>query len=190
MLVFLWASSGSALLCPRLGDCVKCLDCNSGPLLETSYTSKSSKQRRCFRVYTAALCGEARVTSRLCDGLSTQAHLRVPESHATNHNTRRHARMCRIGQITTFGTWRSVTASTPRHPQASATSFRDPLTYSFVECTASRPRRWRGYCSGTVSRPPLQRVWLTRQAPRLNVFEYREDGSRPGEAKWIFEEVS
>ena len=64
---------------------------------ETVCTSKQSKQRMRLEVYTVALCGEGDVTSRLCDDLSTQLHLRVPECQATNHSTRRHARMCRIG---------------------------------------------------------------------------------------------
>lgn len=75
-------------------------------------------------------------------------------------------------------------------PHALASTFQGTLTYGLNECIASRPRRCCGYCSGSVWRLPSKRVWLTRQAPRLNVFEHREDGGRPREAKWGLEEVS
>ncbi|KAJ4983220.1 hypothetical protein SVAN01_11277 [Stagonosporopsis vannaccii] len=50
------------------------------------------------------------------------------QCQATNHSTRRHARMCRIGQVTAFGTRRSVTASTHRQRQPTANTSGDALT--------------------------------------------------------------
>ena len=63
---------------------------------ETVCTSNQSKQRKCLEVYTAVLCGEGHVTSRLCDDLSTQLHLRVSD-----------------WLLAAFGTRRSVTDSPP-----------------------------------------------------------------------------